>query len=141
MKLKQIFAVGLIVMTTVGVKASDGEQENAGNGINNVFPQGNGFYLSLAVRKIDPAGAKGGIRRSPVNVPPVYIENHTVYFNGNSFDEVLLIVKDGENDETVVYSSAIPAGADCVRLPAEIAGVYELRLCRGGYCFYGDVEL
>ncbi|MBO5185704.1 MAG: hypothetical protein J6B91_01450 [Prevotella sp.] len=100
-----------------------------------------GLVIDFRVKKIEPVIINGPVRKSPPRIPTVYLSADTLYFTeGASFDEIQLVAKDGE-DEEVVYSSVVPYGEELFCLPDYFVGVYELRLLRGDYCFYADIEL
>lgn len=79
------------------------------------------------------------IGRTPVLIPPIYTDGHTIYLNGYAFDEVQIMATDENGDGYTIYSSVVPKGAETVEIPDDIAGEYEICLCRGGYYFYGEI--
>jgi len=57
------------------------------------------------------------------------------------FDEIQLVAIDDKGDSYTVYSSEVFEGAETVEIPSGFAGEYEIRPCRGGYYFYGDIVI
>lgn len=138
---KQLLAAGIIMMTaTLGyaAKNNDGEITRNTIGITN-----NPCYIriDLQVRYDDPKNIKNGIGRSSVRIPAIYIDGHTLYLDGNTFEEIQLVGMDENGNESIVYSSVIPAGAETVDIPTGFTGAYEIRFVRAGYCFYGEVMI
>ena len=73
----------------------------------------------------------GGLGSLPSN-------GHTLYlYSGCDNTEIVLI---GEN-ETEVYSTYVLEGTTQVQLPSVLQGTYELRILRGQYMFYTEIEL
>lgn len=86
----------------------------------------------------DPTGNHSGLPKSPVLVPEVSLDDHTLYFF-TSCDGYTLNLVD-END-VVVYTIVIPTGTTSWVLPATLSGEYELQLITGNYCFWGMITL
>ena len=83
-------------------------------------------------------GGLGSLPRTPVMPPTVGINGHTLYlYSGCDNTEIVLI---GEN-ETEVYSTYVLEGTTQVQLPSVLQGTYELRILRGQYMFYTEIEL
>ena len=83
-------------------------------------------------------GGLGSLPRTPVMPPTVGINGHTLYlYSGCDNTEIVLI---GEN-ETEVYSTYVLEGTTQVQLPSALQGTYELRILRGQYMFYTEIEL
>ena len=76
--------------------------------------------------------------RTPIAPPTVAINGHTLYlYSGCDNTEIVLI---GDN-ETEVYSTYVLEGTTQVQLPSVLQGTYELRILRGQYMFYTEIEL
>lgn len=83
-------------------------------------------------------GGLGSLPRTPVMPPTVGINGHTLYlYSGCDNTEIVLI---GEN-ETEVYSTYVLEGTTQVQLPSVLQGTYELRILRGQFMFYTEIEL
>ena len=83
-------------------------------------------------------GGLGSLPRTPVMPPTVGINGHTLYlYSGCDNTEIVLI---GEN-ETEVYSTYVLEGTTQVQLPSALQGTYELRILRGQFMFYTEIEL
>lgn len=98
----------------------------------------NAGNVELNVTWDDPTNIGYPIPKSPVLVPEVSLEDHTLYFFTPCDGYTLNIVD--END-VVVYSIVIPVGTTSWVLPATLSGEYELQLISGNYCFWGMITL
>lgn len=76
------------------------------------------------------------IKRSPIYIPRVYIDDHTLYFEENCIDREVLILQDDE----VVYSAVVDEDRT-VELPDALSGVYEIQIYQGSRTFVGEFEL
>lgn len=91
--------------------------------------------VNLQAGKIGQPGGFGGIPKSPVQVPVVDLDDHTLYFTTSCVGDTLQLVQNG----VVVYSTVI--ASDEVELPATLEGDYELQIIHNEWLFYGDIEL
>ena len=94
--------------------------------------------IPLNTSKVDPTGDQISIPKSPVQVPSVSIDGHTLYFFTPCDGCVLNLV---DENGVVVYSLVIPEATTSLELPAELSGEYELQIVRGNYCFWGEIDL
>ena len=94
--------------------------------------------ISLQEEVINPTSPHGGIPKSPILVPEVSLDDHTLYFFTPCDGYTLNLVD--END-VVVYTIVIPTGTTSWVLPASLSGEYELQLISGNYCFWGMITL
>ena len=53
----------------------------------------NRIYIDLRVFYENPIEKGTGIGRSPMQIPSIYMDGHTVYLDGYSFDEIQLVAK------------------------------------------------
>ncbi len=98
-----------------------------------------GSSISLQVHQVDPTGTLGGGQRTPVLIPMVSLDDHTLYIYDVAYDFTLMLVD--ENDD-VVYSTFVPANTASVVLPSTLTGTYTLMLIPNGtYYFEGEIEL
>lgn len=106
---------------------------------NDVLPFSHSFFpISLNVRGIDPTQPVGNPHKSPVYIPQIGIEEHTIYFIDPCDGCTLRVVnEDGE----VEYATVIPVDCDSLELPSTLEGEYEIQILRGNYYFYGMIEL
>ena len=79
--------------------------------------------------------------RTPIEIPEVGQTDHTLYF----LDEIDLFlniysVYEG-GDETLEYSTAVPATTTEVQLPSSLSGTYIIEVVCDGLCFRGEIEL
>jgi len=72
--------------------------------------------------------------RTPVKCPMASIDGHTLYIESCEGCQLQLV-----KDNDVVYSTVITSGV--VELPDTFTGNYELRIIRGGICFWAEIEL
>ena len=94
--------------------------------------------IDLSVSKNDPDKGKNDQHKSPVQIPSVSLDDHTLYFFTPCDGCVLNLV---DESGVVVYSLVIPEDTAYLELPAELSGEYELQIVRGNYCFWGVIEL
>ena len=87
-----------------------------------------------------PIGDGGGheLPKAPVQPPVVALDGHTLYIISGCDDTVLSLV---DENETEAYSITILAGTTMITLPEWLQGTYELRILRGQYMFYTEIEL
>ena len=99
---------------------------------------GNYDPVPLQVSDVDPTNQHGEAHKSPILVPEVSLDDHTLYFFTPCDGYTLNLVD--END-VVVYTIVIPTGTTSWVLPATLSGEYELQLISGNYCFWGMMSL
>ena len=94
--------------------------------------------LVLQVRIYNPINPTRPIKRSPVSIPSLSLDDHILSFNTSCDGCTLQLVnEDGETD----YSIIIPENTSIITLPLNLSGEYELQLVSGEYCFYTNVIL
>ena len=103
-----------------------------------VFADGEPEQVDLEVSIWDPTTQKGGIGRSPVQIPTVFLDGFMLYFDEPCDGCTLQLV---DEDEEVVYSVVLPNGTTEWELPELASGEYKLQIIRGRYCFWGWIEL
>ena len=95
--------------------------------------------IDLQVQAVNPTNPHGERPRTPIVIPHVSIEVHTLYFNNVGYDLTLVLV-DEENE--VAYTTLIPAHTSSIILPHYLDGDYKIELFPGGYYyFYGWIVL
>ena len=97
----------------------------------------NGEPILLQASDIDPTKELEP-HKSPIPMPEISLENHTLYFE-TPCDGCTLNIVD-END-VVVYTLVIPTGTTSLVLPSTLSGMYELQIICGYYLFYGTLNL
>ncbi|MBR6445555.1 MAG: hypothetical protein IKS94_03870 [Prevotella sp.] len=102
------------------------------------FADGEPEQVDLEVTIVDPSTQKGGIGRSPIQIPTVFLDGHTLYFDTPCDGCTLQLV---DEFDSVVYSVTIPAGTTEWELPEAVTGEFVLQIIRGRYCFWGWIEL
>ena len=138
MKRKQLLATWLVIMASIVVNATDNNNditENAGS----VAICSNRIKIDLHIGYDDPIVRDKGIGRAPIQRPYIYMDGHTIYLNGYVFDEIQLVTFDENGEDSIVFSSIICEGTETIEIPNDIIGEYEIRFCREGYYFYGEV--
>lgn len=98
----------------------------------------NGDEIILHTSIIDPTKDNGPIRRSPIRVPSIGIDDHTLYFC-TSCDGCILRLFNEDGD--MVINMIIPDNSSFINLPFFLTGEYEIQIIKGKYCFYGDINL
>ncbi len=76
--------------------------------------------------------------KSPVVPPQIGIEDYTLFIYSGCEDATLVLVDENDNE---VFSQEIEDDTDQIVLPTTLSGTYELRIYRGNYMFYGEIEL
>lgn len=90
----------------------------------------------------DPTIAHGDYPRNPINPPSAYLDDHTLYINGEHPGYMLYLVDNSGEEPDLVYQVFVPANVGVVYLPATLTGTYELQLYEGGaYYFYSNITL
>lgn len=97
-----------------------------------------GGWIHLHVNYNNPNPIGTGKQRTPIQPPMVYIEDYTLSFS--AFEEDCTIQLLDEND-VVVFSDVIPAGATSFQLPSILVGEYQIQLIYGNFIFTGYIEL
>lgn len=90
--------------------------------------------LSVAENNDDPTELLTPVHRTPIRVPNAALGGHTLYIESCEGCQLQLV-----KDNDVVYSTVITSGV--VELPDTFTGNYELRIIRGGICFWAEIEL
>lgn len=99
---------------------------------------GSSQEVVLQVKKEKPVGTVGPIKRSPVMIPSVSLEDHTLFFNTSCDGCTLQLINE---DGDLEYNVIIPENTTTVTLPFNLEGEYLIQIIRGQYCFYGYIEL
>ena len=121
MKEKVLVLALVFISSFCGVKA-----QNVGNGID------------LEVYITDPTENYEPLPKSPILVPSVSLEDHTLYF-ATSCDGCTLRLVDA--NDNVVYSTVIPTGTTSLVLPSSLSGEYKIQIIQGNLCFWGYIDL
>lgn len=107
-----------------------------------VFAQISGEYhgdeIILHTSIIDPTKPEGPIKRGPIRVPSIGIDDHTLYLN-TSCDGCTLRLFNENGD--MVINMIIPDNSSFINLPFFLTGEYEIQIIKGKYCFYGYIIL
>ena len=141
MNRKQLLTTCLLIMSAFAGNVTADNKDNVAVNVDLVDKGQNRIYIDLRVFYENPIEKGTGIGRSPMQIPSIYMDGHTVYLDGYSFDEIQLVAKYENGDSYTVYSSEVLESAETVEIPNGFAGEYEIRLYRGGYYFYGDIVI
>ena len=106
--------------------------------LGNVSVYANPELIDLEVGIEDPEHGDSGQQKTPVTIPDISLEDHTLYFY-TSCDGCTLRLLD-ENDK-VAYSTIIPTNTTSLVLPSTLSGEYEIQIIQGNICFYGYINL
>ena len=79
-----------------------------------------------------------GHPKSPIQPPTVYVEDYTLTFAADH-PEYILYIRD-END-AVVYTTAVTSAETQVTLPSTLSGDYKIELVMGNWLFTGLISL
>ena len=94
--------------------------------------------IELQVSEIDPTPYPGGHPKSPILIPSISYDDHTLFFNTPCSGFTLNIV---DENNVVVYTLVIPTGTTSLVLPSTLSGEYELQLISGNYLFWSVISL
>ena len=97
--------------------------------------------IDLTIGKVNPTSTQGWHPRSPVLVPSISLEGHTLLLMSGVNSDAVITFMDENGDEA--FSTVAPIGTPTVTLPSTLSGTYELRLYPDGSSiyFYGDITL
>ena len=87
---------------------------------------------------VDPDNGDEGFHKSPITIPDISLENHTLYFYTPCDGCTLRLLDENDN---VVYSTVIATGTTSLVLPSTLSGEYEIQIIQGNICFYGYINL
>ena len=102
------------------------------------FADGELEQVDLEVSIWNSTTQKCGIGRSPVQIPTVFLDGFTLYFDEPCDGCTLQLV---DEDAEIVYAVVLPNGTTEWELPEFASGEYKLQIVRGQYCFWGWIEL
>lgn len=94
--------------------------------------------IILHVRITDPTNGHEPYRLSPVRIPSVSIEGHSLLFTTSCDNCVLAIINEDGDTE---YMATIPEGTTSLTLPSHLSGEYCIQIIRGRFCFWGYIDL
>ncbi len=96
-----------------------------------------GTQLPLTSSKVDESSLGNQMPRSPMQPLTISIEGNTLYLYGQFADVTLQLV----DEDGIVYTDNVIAGAYMTMLPSELSGSYELLLNDGVYLHTCTLEL
>lgn len=86
----------------------------------------------------DPENGGLGQQKTPIIIPEISLEDHTLYFYTPCDGCTLRLLDENDN---VVYSTVIATGTTSLVLPSTLSGEYEIQIIQGNICFYGYINL
>ena len=125
----------LLALATIGVWSMNMASTNVSNLCKAVSSTQEGEDVSLTIKNIDRSDKGFPDTKSPILIPEVTMDGHTLHFITPCTGLTLQLVLDDE----VCYETVITS--DYLEIPATITGVYELQILRGDYVFFAEVEL
>lgn len=99
--------------------------------------QGEDISIELDVT-IDTTTSTGSNPKTPVFIPQIHQNGHTLYLNRGCDDSTIILI---DENGVEVFSSYIMDGYSLVNIPEWLVGTYEIHIHRGNYCFYGQIVL
>ena len=106
--------------------------------VNPISVSANPEPVPLATVKHENTGGTEPLPKSPVIKPQIGIEDYTLFIYSGCEDATLVLVDENDNE---VFSQEIEDDTDQIVLPTTLSGTYEIRIYRGNYMFYGEIEL
>lgn len=94
--------------------------------------------VGVDLQYVDPDDGDDGLHKSPVTIPEIGLEDHTLYFYTPCDGCTLRLLDENDN---VVYSTVITTGTTSLVLPSTLSGEYEIQIIQGNICFYGYINL
>ena len=101
-------------------------------------PSNNGSQISLTVEKIKDTELGNGYPKSPVQVPYVTLDDHTLYIWSQHGGYTLTLLDD---NDAVVYQTYVAAGVQYAVLPTTLSGSFTLQLSDDTYLYTGMIDL
>lgn len=94
--------------------------------------------VDLQVGYVDPDLGDSGQPKTPILIPEVSLDGHTLFFD-TPCDGCTLRLVDANNN--VVYSTVIPTGTTSLVLPSSLSGEFKIQIIQGNIYFYGYISL
>ncbi|MBQ8968578.1 MAG: hypothetical protein IJ064_02430 [Bacteroidaceae bacterium] len=105
---------------------------NNGNQGNNPQP------VPLVIKQTNPGSQFDKPLKSPVQIPEVWQDGHSLYFDASIEGCTVQLLDENEN---VIFSDSIDENQTSLTLPEYLTGTYELQIVRGSITFYCEIEL
>ena len=102
------------------------------------YADGDGEQVDLEVTILDPTTQNGGPHKSSPQIPLVFLDDHTLYFDAPCDGCTLQLLNE---EEEIVYTVVLSKGTTEWDLPDGLFGKYQLQIIRRQYCFFGWIEL
>lgn len=101
-------------------------------------PQNHANPIPLVVRPIKPTGGHSSLPKSPIEIPEVWQNCHTLTFDAAIEGCTVQLL---DEDENVVFTDSIAENQTSLNLPSYLSGTYELQIITDEYIFYCEIEL
>ena len=121
--IKKIFCMLMLLVATnvIGTQEAKGEEP-----------------LQFSSKPISTGGQHNPLPKSPVQIPEVYLDGHTLSFDAAIEGcEVRLL----DANENVIFTDFIEENQTSLILPSTLTGTFELQIIRGNIIFYCEIEL
>ena len=102
----------------------------------NVYADPEGVVLQVGYD--DPDWGNEGLQKTPILIPEVSLDDHTLIFDTPCDGCTLRLVDANDN---VVYSTVIPTGTTSLVLPSSLSGEYKILIIQDNLYFYGYINL
>ena len=102
----------------------------------NVYADPEGVVLQVGYD--EPDWGDDGLQKTPILIPEVSLDDHTLIFD-TPCDGCTLRLVDANNN--VVYSTVIPTGTTSLVLPSSLSGEYKILIIQDNLYFYGYINL
>ena len=97
--------------------------------------------IALEAEYVDPSLGGDDNQRSPILIPQVGIDGHTLYFGSCLDGYAIQLVYYLNGQEVIAYSDVISGNATSWQLPISLSGEFEIRFIIGNLRFWGYIEL
>lgn len=101
-------------------------------------PEGDPLPIVTGPGNNGTGGGGHSFPKSPVMVPTIYQNGHSLYLYSDCAGATLCLMDGGDE---VVYSIGITDEMDYVVLPSTLVGIYRLDIICGDFTFYCNIEL
>lgn len=94
--------------------------------------------IPLDVEYVDPEDSQGNNGKSPVMIPEVSIDGHTLKYDSSCFGLQLQLINE---NGIAVYFTVIPTESNLLELPSYLSGNFVIQIISENYCFFGLINL
>ena len=127
---KKLLALALIGSSMLSTNVASTNLNSIRNAVSSNL---DGENVTFTVRNINQSDKGFPDTKSPILIPEVTMDGHTLHFITPCTGLTLQLVQDDE----VCYETVITS--DYLEIPSSITGVYELQILRGDYVFFAEI--